>query len=182
MSLAPFLCAPLRSNIESQIATNLVGAIYLARSTAQRMISQRTPASPSAAQEDTSATSAASSAPSSQPRGGRLIFISSVIGLSGNSGQSVYAASKSGLHGLTLSLAKELASRRITVNCVCPGYVETEMTRSMPEQARQKILDKLPSGRMGTGEDVAHTVAHLCSPQANHVTGQIIAIAGGLQI
>lgn len=164
-----FFPLPLASAIESQISTNLTGAIYLARSTAARMISQRT-----------STTTEKGSA--STPSGGRMIFISSIVGLDGHPGQSVYAASKAGLHGLTLSLAKELGSRRITVNCVCPGYIETAMTQQLPESARQAIVGRIPAGRMGTPEEVAHTVAHLCAPQASYITGQILAVAGGLRL
>jgi 3-oxoacyl-[acyl-carrier protein] reductase len=114
-------------------------------------------------------------------RGGRIINISSVVGLMGNAGQANYAASKAGLIGFTRSLARELASRNITANVVAPGLVpETGMTGGLDEKAREKLLAQVPLGRPGLPEDVAHAVAFLASDQAAYITGQVLCVDGGM--
>jgi 3-oxoacyl-[acyl-carrier protein] reductase len=113
-------------------------------------------------------------------RSGRIINISSVVGLMGNAGQANYSASKAGLIGLTKSSAKELASRGVTVNAIAPGYIETEMTENLPEAARQAFLDNIPLKRPGTPEDIADTALFLASDLASYITGQVIQVDGGL--
>ena len=115
-------------------------------------------------------------------RYGRIVNISSVIGLTGNAGQANYAASKAGLIGLTKSAAKELCSRGITVNAVAPGFIETEMTAKMSDAARQAILDHVLINRPGTPVDVAQAVLFLASDDASYITGQVLAIDGGLTV
>ncbi len=113
-------------------------------------------------------------------RSGRIINISSIVGLAGNPGQSNYAASKAGLLGLTKSVAAEFASRNITVNAVAPGYISTDMTRGLDEDARTRIAERIPLGRLGSAEDVAAAVVFLASPGAAYITGQVIGVNGGL--
>ena len=111
---------------------------------------------------------------------GRIINISSISGLMGNPGQVNYSSSKSALNGFTKSLAKELGSRNITVNCVAPGFIETDMTSFLEEDAKQRIEETIPLGRLGKGEDIAKLVAFLASDEASYITGQTISIDGGL--
>ena len=113
-------------------------------------------------------------------RQGRIINMSSVIGLIGNLGQANYAASKAGIIGLTKSLAKEVASRNITVNAIAPGFIETPMTEVLSEEVRSTILKQIPVGRFGKVEDVAHCAIFLASEQANYINGQVIQVDGGM--
>lgn len=113
-------------------------------------------------------------------RSGRIVNITSVIGLMGNAGQANYAASKAGLVGFTRSVARELASRGVTVNAVAPGYIQTEMTRDLPARAREWILERVPMGFLGEPEDVARVVRFLSAPQTRYVTGQVLNVDGGM--
>jgi len=138
---------------DQTISVNLSGAFYCCRAVAKTMM---------------------------KARSGRIINISSVIGESGNAGQAAYSASKAALIGLTKSLAKELASRGVTVNCVTPGYIQTDMTAGMGEEATGAILENIPLGRLGTGEDIADSVAFLASPNSGYITGQVLGVNGGM--
>lgn len=118
--------------------------------------------------------------PMMKNRWGRIINISSVVGFCGNGGQVNYSAAKAGMVGLTKSLAREFASRKITVNCVAPGYIITEMTEQLSEKVREKMLSEIPAGTLGAAEDVAAAVAYLASDDAGYVTGQTIHVNGGM--
>ena len=113
-------------------------------------------------------------------RYGRIVNIASVVGIIGNPGQANYAASKAGVIGFTKSMARELASRNITVNAVAPGYIETDMTSKLSDEQRKKLTDMIPMGRMGKPDDIAKVVGFLCSPEADYITGQVIAVDGGM--
>ncbi len=113
-------------------------------------------------------------------RYGRIINISSVIGIMGNPGQVNYAASKAGLIGFTKALAREVASRGITVNAVAPGYIDTEMTKAIPEDVKNRLIQLIPAGRLGTTRDIADGVIFLCSDRAAYITGHVLSINGGM--
>jgi len=140
------------ADLDRMLDVNLKSAFYLASAAARPMMKQRS---------------------------GSIVLLSSIVGLAGNAGQAAYAASKAGLLGLAKSVAKELGSRNVRVNAVAPGYIETAMTQSMPEQARAHYLTTIPLGRAGTPQDVSGVVTFLCSDAARYVTGQTIVVDGG---
>ena len=113
-------------------------------------------------------------------RYGRIINISSVVGHSGNAGQTNYTAAKAGMSGFTKSLAQEVGSRGITVNCVAPGFIDTEMTRSLPEEYKNQLINKIPLGKLGSPNDIANAVAFLASENAGYITGETLHINGGM--
>ena len=117
--------------------------------------------------------------PMMKNRSGRIINITSIVGLTGNPGQANYAASKSGLIGMTKSVAKEVATRSITVNCIAPGWIETDMTDELTDADRQEFLSRIPAGRIGTTDDIACAALFLASDEANYITGQTITVDGG---
>ncbi|MFM0719095.1 3-oxoacyl-ACP reductase FabG [Paraburkholderia strydomiana] len=118
--------------------------------------------------------------PMMKAKGGRIINITSVVGSSGNPGQINYAAAKAGVAGMTRSLAREIGSRNITVNCVAPGFIDTDMTRGLPEEQQTALKTQIPLGRLGSPEDIAHAVAFLASPQAGYITGTTLHVNGGM--
>jgi len=140
---------------EAPIRTNLTGAFVVTRALLPGMI---------------------------RARYGRIVAITSVVGRMGNAGQANYAASKAGLIGFIRSLAREVASRNITANAVAPGFIDTDMTRALPQAAREKLLGLVPLGRLGTPEDIAGTVAFLLSDAASYVTGEVLDVNGGMDM
>ena len=118
--------------------------------------------------------------PMMKQRYGRIVNITSVVGASGNPGQANYAAAKAGVAGMTRALARELGSRNITVNCIAPGFIETDMTASLGEDQQKALLGQIPLGHLGKPTDIAHAVAYLASPMAGYVTGQEIHVNGGM--
>jgi 3-oxoacyl-[acyl-carrier protein] reductase len=138
---------------DAVIATNLTGVFRLTKACVRRMMKERR---------------------------GRIVNLTSVVGLTGNPGQANYAAAKAGLLGFTKSLARELASRGITVNAVAPGFIDTDMTRSLSEEQRRSLLEQVPLGRLGTAEEVAAAVLFLVSPQASYITGETLHVNGGM--
>jgi 3-oxoacyl-[acyl-carrier protein] reductase len=115
-------------------------------------------------------------------RWGRIVNITSVVGASGNAGQANYAAAKAGIVGMSKSLAQELGSRGITVNCVAPGFIDTDMTRALSEEQRNALLERIPLGRLGQPEDIATAVAYLASPAAGYITGAVLHVNGGMYL
>ena len=140
-------------DFDTVLNANLKGAFLCCKEAARRMVRQRY---------------------------GRIVNLSSVVGLRGNAGQTNYSASKAGLIGLTKSLAKELASRNVTVNAVAPGFIDTDMTAAMTESAKTATLAAIPMQRLGAPEDVARAVAFLASDAAAYITGQVLAVDGGM--
>ncbi|TMD05024.1 MAG: 3-oxoacyl-[acyl-carrier-protein] reductase [Chloroflexi bacterium] len=141
------------ADFDAVLETNLKGAFLCARAALKPMLRQRF---------------------------GRIVNMSSVVGLHGNPGQTNYAAAKAGLIGLTRALAKEVGSRQITVNAVAPGFIETDITSHLGDASRTALLERIPLGRLGTADDVAGLVGFLCTPAAAYITGQVIAVDGGL--
>ncbi len=142
-------------DLDAVVNVNLKGPFYLMRAVSKLMLRQKY---------------------------GRIINMSSVVGLKGNAGQVNYAATKAAVIGMTKSLARELASRQITVNAVAPGMIETDMTGAIREEARQQILESIPFREMGSPADVANVVAFLAGDEARYITGQVIAVDGGMAI
>ncbi|WP_321912541.1 3-oxoacyl-ACP reductase FabG [Paraburkholderia sp. J11-2] len=118
--------------------------------------------------------------PMMKAKGGRIINITSVVGSSGNPGQANYAAAKAGVAGMTRALAREIGSRGITVNCVAPGFIDTDMTKDLPAEQQAVLKQQIPLGRLGSPDDIAHAVAFLASPQAAYITGTTLHVNGGM--
>ena len=118
--------------------------------------------------------------PMMKARGGRIVNITSVVGSAGNPGQVNYAAAKAGVAGMTRALAREIGSRGITVNCVAPGFIDTDMTKVLPEEQQAALKSQIPLGRLGSPEDIAHAVAFLASPYAGYITGTTMHVNGGM--
>jgi len=118
--------------------------------------------------------------PMIKQRWGRIISISSIVGLIGNAGQANYASAKAGIIGFTRSIAREVASRGITVNAIAPGFIDTEMTQQLPDNQRKELISRIPSGRLGSPEDVASAVCFLASDEASYITGQVLTVDGGM--
>ena len=143
------------ADFDAVIAANLKGAFLCMKAVARQMVKQRY---------------------------GRIVNLSSVVGLRGNAGQVNYAASKAGVIGMTKSIAKELAGRNITVNAVAPGFIDTDMTAALTESTKNAALGSIPMGRMGTPENVAKAVAFLAGEDAGYITGQVLAVDGGMSM
>ncbi|MDD3168409.1 MAG: SDR family oxidoreductase, partial [Eubacteriales bacterium] len=143
------------SDFDEVVQANLSGSFYFLQAIAPMMIKQKS---------------------------GRIISISSVVGIRGNAGQVNYSASKAGIIGMTLSAAKELGKRGITVNAVAPGYIETDMTEIMSEEQKKAMMDMISLGRAGKASDVANAVAFLASDQAAYITGQVLTVDGGMAL
>ena len=141
------------ADFDNVLATNLKGAFFCTKAASRYMMRQRY---------------------------GRIVSISSVVGLHGNAGQTNYAAAKAGLVGLTKSVAKEYAARRITANVVAPGFIDTDMTAAMPESARAAAAASIPAGKVGDAKDVAAAVAFLAGEQSGYITGQVLCVDGGM--
>jgi 3-oxoacyl-[acyl-carrier protein] reductase len=118
--------------------------------------------------------------PMMKARGGRIINITSVVGSAGNPGQANYAAAKAGVAGMTRALAREIGSRGITVNCVAPGFIDTDMTKALPQEQQDALKTQIPLGRLGSPDDIAHAVAFLASPHAGYITGTTLHVNGGM--
>lgn len=142
-------------DFDDVIATNLRGVFRLSRGVMRAMMKART---------------------------GRIINITSVIAQMGNAGQANYAAAKAGVEGMSRALAKELGSRNITVNCVAPGFIETDMTAALGEEAMSSLVSQIPLNRMGQAQDIANAVAFLASPDAAYITGHVLAVNGGMYV
>ena len=140
-------------DFDQVLATNLKGPFLCMKAVSRQMVKQRY---------------------------GRIVNLSSVVGLRGNGGQVNYAASKAGVVGMTKSAAKELAGRNITVNAIAPGFIDTDMTAAMPEKARDAMLSAIPMGKLGAAEDVAKAAAFLASYDAAYITGQVLCVDGGM--
>jgi 3-oxoacyl-[acyl-carrier protein] reductase len=153
LSVESLLIRTSDQQIDELVQTNLVANIKLARRAAKSMMKNRS---------------------------GSIVFVGSVLGMSGSAGSTVYAATKSALIGLTRSLAREIGSRNVTVNLVAPGYVNTDMTASLPAEFKSRVIEQTPLGRIAEPEEIAKTVAFLCSPGARFITGAILPIDGGL--
>ena len=142
-------------DFDAVLDTNLKGAFHTIQAVSRQMLKQRS---------------------------GRIVNISSVVGVSGNAGQANYSASKAGIIGLTRTMARELASRGITVNGIAPGFVDTDMTKVLPEQVREAATAQIPLGRFGQPEDIANMAVYLATEKASYITGQIISVDGGMAI